>query len=218
MPDTAYDLEVSCPYARSSIWSYVLIARMDLLMSCSLLILAGSPELPASTPLAAAKVAFLRDTLDLVAQLRGTQTSICRSTNPSAALHSALATGPAILLTADTPHLPIWRLRDAITLLANTDLVVGSCERADWYLLGLRTAHPGLLQAIPALGDDPAALIATARSHNLSVATLAPWYRVITSSDLDQFLTSVRTMPTHVAAHTRALFANDGLHSRALGG
>lgn len=166
----------------------------------------------------AARNAFLQDTFALAGRLRNLNPLVCHPAELRPTLARTLVTGPTIVLTGQTPHLPIWRLRDALTLLERADLVIGAGEQGEWYLIGMRAAHPELLRAFPDLDESCAGLIACARETHLQIAALAPWFRVDTPADLDRLLDAVRIMPADVAPHTRALFAEDGLYTIALGG
>lgn len=129
------------------------------------------------------------------------------------------AGGPAILVGADLPHLPSWRLRDALTHLADgADLVVGPSEQGDWYLLGLRAAAPELLEGLPGLGESPAALMRAAAHHGHAVAALPPWFGIRTRDDLGALAEALRTMPQGVAVQTRSLLEGGLGFARAVGG
>lgn len=127
--------------------------------------------------------------------------------------------GPALLIGADLPHLPPWRLRDALTHLTyGADVVIGPSDRGDWYLLGLRAPTPELLPHIPARGASPEGLRRAARDNRLEVVALPAWYAVRTSASLAAVAGVLRTMPSDVAPQTRALLATESLWARAVGG
>ena len=136
------------------------------------------------------------------------------------ALAEALASGdPAVLIGPNLPHLPPWRLRDALTHLAyGADVVLGPDDQAGWYLLGLRTADPELLQAAPGLGEPPSRLTRAAEASQRKIALLPPWFAVRTLADLDSTAELLRSMPPAVGARTRALFAEGVGQARAVGG
>jgi glycosyltransferase A (GT-A) superfamily protein (DUF2064 family) len=136
----------------------------------------------------------------------------------AAALAAALAYGPVVILRGDMPHLPIWRLRDAITHLdGGADLVIGPGETGGWYLIGMRAAHPALLRALPGSDDPPDDLCIAAATHGLRVAQLPAWYTLDTLADLERLAADLSTMPPDVAPQTRDLL-DGGAQARAVGG
>ncbi|WP_129627472.1 DUF2064 domain-containing protein [Candidatus Oscillochloris fontis] len=130
----------------------------------------------------------------------------------------ALASGPVLLFGGDMPHLPLWRLRDTLTHLQNgVDLVIGSGEQGDWYLIGLRMAHPALLRNLPLSGAAPDDLCIAAATHGLRVEQLPPWYTLRTMSDLNRLADDLRTMPHDVAPQSRIFLTASETLSRAVG-
>lgn len=138
----------------------------------------------------------------------------------AATLAEALAAGgPALLLGADLPHLPPWRLRDALTHLAHgADLVIGPGDGGDWYLLGLRAPAPELLRAVPPRGSSPGGLARAAALAGRSAVALPAWYPIRTGGALASLAEGLRTMPPAVAAETRAALASEAVAARAVGG
>lgn len=127
--------------------------------------------------------------------------------------------GPALLLSSGLPHLPAWRLRDAVTHLEHgADLVLGPADRGGWYLLGMRSPHSQLLSLVAASREPTNALVAAAQLSGQRLAILPPWFAVRTLEDLLELAELLRPMPTHVAASTRALGAAGFGRARALGG
>jgi len=158
------------------------------------------------------RACFLHDTLDLAGRLPGVEARVVTASDVPAALSTALARGPAILLASDVPHLPIWRLRDAFThLLAGVELVAGPAEQGGWYLAGFAVGQRGLPAIEPFAGLDAA--LAQAGSS----ALLPAWYRLATAGDLRRLAADLRPMPPGVAAKTRALLDADGLQARVVG-
>jgi len=135
----------------------------------------------------------------------------------ASALATALASGPVVLFGGDMPHLPIWRLRDALTHLGGgADVVIGPGESGGWYLIGLRAAHPALLRALPGSDEPPDDLCIAAATQGLRVTQLPAWYTLDTLADLERLTADLRTMPPNVAPQTRMLLDSD--QSRAVGG
>jgi glycosyltransferase A (GT-A) superfamily protein (DUF2064 family) len=137
----------------------------------------------------------------------------------ASALAQALTHGPVVFFGGDMPHLPIWRVRDALTHLdGGADLVIGPGETGGWYLIGLRVAHPALLRALPGSDDSPDDLCIAAATQGLRVTQLPAWYTLSTLADVERLASDLRTMPPDVAPQTRILLNGDGAHSRAVGG
>lgn len=136
----------------------------------------------------------------------------------AAALADGLADGgPALVISGELPHLPLWRLRDAATHLAgDADLVIGPSDRGSWYLLGLRVAAAALLGRVPAPGASFRALAEAAAGGHVT-HMLPPWFGISTVADLATLADALRSMPQGVAAGTRALVEAE-LASRAVGG
>ena len=188
---------------------------------------------------------FLHDMLAVVGSLRGVQISLRygpalppealtglpsavaaapiggeRGPDVAAALSTALASGdPAVLIGADMPHLPLWRLRDALTHLHHgADAVLGPTDQGGWYLLGLRAPVSDLLGVLPTCGEPATGLVRAARSAELRLATLPPWFGVRTLAELRALGELLRGMPAPVAPQTRVLLESGGGQARAVGG
>ncbi len=213
-------------------------------MAASLIILADSfarsdllrPLGPTAVPLL---TSFLRDLVDLAQAIPGIRLSVgyAAATPPelgqsvalrpmagfgaeplAALLAEALGeASPVLIIGGDLPHLPPWRLRDALThLAAGAAVVVGPADRTGWYLLGLATADPVLLRAMPARDVPPAALLSAARSREHTVAVLPPWFGVADLADLAALADMLRELPPAYARHTRAMLEAGA--ARAVGG
>lgn len=136
----------------------------------------------------------------------------------AAAVRSGLAAGgPTLLIGGALPHLPLWRLRDAATHLADgAELVIGPSDRGSWYLLGLRAPDEGLIGRLPAPGASIQALARERHSGHVQ-HMLPPWFGIRTVGDLVALAETLHSMPDEVAPHTRALL-EVGQASRAVGG
>jgi glycosyltransferase A (GT-A) superfamily protein (DUF2064 family) len=216
-------------------------------MAPTILILAGGYDGPAA-PLASVApwfaASFLADTVALARRVRNARTVVLATPQfpraaladlPSgvaavpladagpAALRRALTSaaaedGPALLIGADLPHLPLSRLRDALTHLATgADAVLGPGDQGDWYLLGLRSPAADLLRLLPGRGEPPAALAGAAAALGRRLVTLPPWFAVRGERGLASLGALLRTMPPEVAARTRALLDAGAGAARAVG-
>ena len=83
---------------------------------------------------------WLGDNIDLVEQVDGDLTD---------RLTAACIDTPHIFFGADTPDLSIDILEQAIAALENNDVVIGPAHDGGYYLIGMRTARPELLNDIP---------------------------------------------------------------------
>lgn len=93
----------------------------------------------------------------------------------------------AIAIDSDSPTLPMQYVADAARRLADggCDVALGPCEDGGYYLVGLASPQPALFEGIPWSTDDVLALtLEKARSHDLSVHLLPPWFDVDTEADL----------------------------------
>lgn len=87
-----------------------------------------------------------------------------------------------LLLGADSPTLPISRLREALAALTDHQAVFGPCEDGGYYLLGLSAPAPALLTGID-WGSDCVADQTRRRADEagIDLHQLSTWY------DLDRF-------------------------------
>jgi hypothetical protein len=127
--------------------------------------------------------------------------------------------GPAVLLSGTAPHLPLWRVRDAFTHLAQgAGLVLGPGSHDDWYLLGLRQPIGDLVQTLPARHASPARLLSRARALRQRVVCLPPWFELHGPDDLVGLNEVLQPMPPECAPQTRELLARSLGRARAVGG
>lgn len=126
---------------------------------------------------------------------------------------------PTVMLTTDTPHLPLNRLRDAFTRLEDgADLVIGPAEDGTVYLIGVKQPWPLLFQSMPQQLEQWArTLQQRASDHSLRLVRLPGWYRINGFDDLYRLNDDLRMMPPNVAVHTRAFLANGLDKAQALG-
>lgn len=160
---------------------------------------------------------FQADLAELAAQLPACTVATVAAPIPQAMLGAALAAGPLALLAGDVPYLPLTRLHDAFTRLADdAELVVGPTDDGRWYLLAIAAADAALLAALPQPGAPIAPLITWAQAQHYAVACLPPWYRLASPADLEQFELQLRTVPADTTPHTRILLAQP-LPARCVG-
>lgn len=100
----------------------------------------------------------------------------------------ALAEAPwFVAIGADSPGLPLQHLEAARAALLRHEAVLGPSADGGFYLLGLRSLTPGLLDGLP--WSAPTTFEAT-RSRLLEqgwhVATLQPWYDVDEVAELER--------------------------------
>lgn len=148
---------------------------------------------------------FCADLAELARRLPASTVHIVPTPEPEL-IRAALAQGPLVLLAADAPHLPLWRLHDAFTRLADgADPALGPTEDGSWYLIGLGAADAELLAALPQPGAPLAPLIAVARIQQRHPVLLPPWYRIVDLAALARLSDDLRTMPFDTAPRTRTL-------------
>lgn len=111
-----------------------------------------------------------------------------------------------IAFNSDSPHLPAAALLMAFDSLASCDLVVGPTQDGGYYLVGAKSFYPGLFEP-GALGTATAleALMAQARSLNLSLCFLNSFYDVDLPSDLSRLTEELRLAPERAPRTARWL-------------
>jgi rSAM/selenodomain-associated transferase 1 len=90
---------------------------------------------------------------------------------------------------SDSPDLPRSLFRDAFTLLAGgSDVVFGPCRDGGYYLVGMKTAAPGLFANIPwSTSQVLEESLAAAARLGLKADLLPPWQDIDTFEDLLAF-------------------------------
>jgi glycosyltransferase A (GT-A) superfamily protein (DUF2064 family) len=119
----------------------------------------------------------------------------------------------ACVLSSDGPTLPTERLVEAASLLLapGRRAVLGPAEDGGYYLLGVRTAHPGLFADIAwSTASVAEETRARARSLSLPLVELAPWYDVDDANSLAILLGERGGNP---APETNAVIDRLGLRS-----
>lgn len=156
---------------------------------------------------------FLRDTLDLMHQVRDVQPVIgflpedarnyfqhlapdmqltCQSGNSLGErldhlLTEALLNGSqrAVVMDSDSPTLPAEYITQAFDHLADADVVIGPTRDGGYYLIGIKEPQPHLLRDVQMSTPDVLAdTLALAKATGLTVSLLPAWYDVDTIDDL----------------------------------
>jgi uncharacterized protein len=110
-------------------------------------------------------------------------------------LSKALSTFPfAMALGADTPGLPNALLETARDwLAAGSTAVVGPSDDGGFYLLGLRSCWPGLLDTLSWSTERTCAeTVERLSQHGLNPKMLSPWFDVDDAASLDRLVKLIR--------------------------
>jgi rSAM/selenodomain-associated transferase 1 len=90
-----------------------------------------------------------------------------------------------VMVGTDVPSLPLEQYKQACTLLASHDLVLGPALDGGYYLIGLKRPMPNLFTGIPwSTGQVLSLTQEKARTLKLTVAVTDPWRDVDTAEDL----------------------------------
>lgn len=110
-----------------------------------------------------------------------------------------------IAFNSDSPHLPASVLDDAFAVLLTHDLVAGPTEDGGYYLVGATAPHATLFDPCPlSTSGALAALLANARSKDLTYRLTREWFDVDVASDLARLAAALRLNPSaapRTAAH-----------------
>jgi hypothetical protein len=111
-----------------------------------------------------------------------------------------------VAFNSDSPHLSASVLERAFKLLAMHDVVVGPTHDGGYYLVGAKAVHPALFEA-DGMGTTNAleALLARARTLQLSTSFTDPFYDVDVADDLVRLAAELRLAPAK-APRTAAWF------------
>jgi len=101
-----------------------------------------------------------------------------------------------VAFNSDSPHLPLWALRQAFDVLGSCDLVVGPTNDGGYYLVGANGPHPGLF-APNGMGTATALemLLARAQKLQLSVRSIDEFYDIDVPADLSRLAEDLRLAP-----------------------
>ena len=113
-----------------------------------------------------------------------------------------LASGASIAFNSDSPHLPASVLESAFEALTAHDVVVGPTHDGGYYLVGAKAAHPALFEG-DGMGTKSAleALLARARSLQLSVGFTDPFYDIDVAGDLIRLAAELQLAPAQGATN-----------------
>jgi rSAM/selenodomain-associated transferase 1 len=136
---------------------------------------------------------LLRNTVQVVAQkgegLASGLTSVFRHFTSAGRQH-------VIAFNSDSPHLPPSVLESAFEILATHDVVVGPTHDGGYYLVGAKSAHPGLFESDP-MGTKSALdrLLTRTKDHELSTGFAEPFYDIDVANDLILLARELRLTP-----------------------
>jgi len=101
----------------------------------------------------------------------------------------------AVMIGADSPTLPLSRLRAAFAALERRPVVLGPSLDGGYYLIGLRAPQPELFEGI-AWSTNQVLSQTTERINQLGleVQCLEPWYDVDTVEDLNLLVSHLRLL------------------------
>ena len=182
----------------------------------ALLVMAKKPEpgrtksrlTPPLSPETAAGLyaCFLRDALELAGSVPGVTPIIAFAPPDVASFFPDFAPStPRIPQQGDSPTLPAAYLAQAFDRLAeeDTDVVFGPCEDGGYYLIGWKQPHASLVRGVQMSTDRVLEdTLAIAKTANLRVALLPPWYDIDEAEDL-QRLQAELSNPARGGRHTR---------------
>jgi rSAM/selenodomain-associated transferase 1 len=111
-----------------------------------------------------------------------------------------------IAFNSDSPHLPRSVLEGAFETLAAHDVVVGPTHDGGYYLVGAKASHPTLFEN-DGMGTSSALerLLSHARTLELSVGFVAPFYDIDVADDLTRLAEELRLAPMRAPRTARWL-------------
>ena len=112
----------------------------------------------------------------------------------------------ALAIDSDTPTLPLGFLQRALDLVTTPeiDVVLGPTEDGGYYLIGLRTVHRELFEAIAwSTSQVLPETLRRADAKGLRVACLPPWYDIDTPDDLARLRVALAASDGDSPRHTR---------------
>ena len=180
---------------------------------------------------------FLRDTLDLIRQVKDTQPVIAYLPESESEYFERLAPDfdkilqdggdlgerladvtsaylqmgfkKVVAMDSDSPNLPAQYLEQAFQKLETFDIVLGPCEDGGYYLIGLKAPAPRLFREVQM--STPFVTKDTlklAKQEGLSACLLPIWYDIDNDQDLRRFVNELADLPPARAYHTRKFLAS----------
>lgn len=118
----------------------------------------------------------------------------------------ALGYDRSVIVSSDSPSLPVAYLSQAFEQLEHAPVVLGPCEDGGYYLIGLRQPQPELFRDITwSTAVVYQQTVERAATAGLEVAALPTWYDIDTSADLERLHTDLSSQPTSAATATLAM-------------
>jgi len=114
----------------------------------------------------------------------------------------------ALAIDSDTPTLPHGYLQQALDLVMRSelDVVLGPTEDGGYYLIGLRTVHRELFEAMAwSTSQVLAETIRRANVKGLAVACLPSWYDIDTPEDLARLQAELAAAEEGMPRHSRGI-------------
>jgi len=112
----------------------------------------------------------------------------------------------ALAIDSDTPTLPLRFLRQALDLVTTPeiDVVLGPTEDGGYYLIGFRTVHRELFEAMAwSTSQVLPETLRRADAKGLRVACLPTWYDIDTPDDLARLQAALAASDGEAPRHTR---------------
>lgn len=114
----------------------------------------------------------------------------------------------AVIMSTDSPHVPLAWLEQAFAALTAHDVVLGPCDDGGYYLVGLRAPHDlfsGVVMSTPTVLADT---LAQAQAQRLSVALLPTTFDVDDESGVRALRAHLAGCPADELPWTRAALRN----------
>jgi glycosyltransferase A (GT-A) superfamily protein (DUF2064 family) len=162
-------------------------------LACSLGAVEVAIMCPAADVEELKRLAHIQDVVSVVAQ-KGA--GLAAGLTSVFAHFAAAGLQQVVAFNSDSPHLPVSVLGNAFEVLTGHDLVVGPTHDGGYYLVGAKSAHPGLFDG-DGMGTRSAleSLLTRARGLQLSVGFTDPFYDIDVEDDLTRLASELRLAP-----------------------
>jgi rSAM/selenodomain-associated transferase 1 len=184
---------------------------------------------------------FLKDTLDLMSQVKEADPVIAYLPAEEQAFFKALAPNfrleaqkgenlgerldnasqrilkhghqKVVLINSDGPTLPVAYLNAAFEQLSDDrDIVIGPSEDGGYYLIGMQQPITQILRSVEMSTPNVTQdTLMLAERASLVVHMLPEWYDVDDANTLQRLITDLETTPEQIAHHTRGYLSQLGL-------